>query len=527
MDRRRFVQLAAAGSAALAAPRLAVGAESRVLRFVPHADLTLLDPTWTTAYVTRHHGYLVFDTLFGQDGKFQPQPQMVEGVKTENDGKLWTLVLRGGLKFHDGEPVRGRDVVASLKRWGQRDELGKTLLAATDELSSPDDKTIVFRLKRPFPLLPSALGKTALMMAAIMPERIAAGDPSKPITEMVGSGPFKYVAGERVSGDRVVYERFADYVPRQGGAPDGTSGPKIVNFDRVEWRVIPDAATAAAALQTGEMHWWELPSADLVPSLRGMKALQVDMLDPTGYVGVFRVNQLQAPTSNVAIRRALMAAISQTDVVTATAGTDPKYWNDKLGFFCPGTPLASDAGMAALTSPRDPAAVKRMLDAAGYAGEPIVLMRPGDLQLNALPTDVIADNLSQAGFKVEVAAMDWGTVVQRRSKKEPPSQGGWSAFMSWFSGGDHLNPAVHGLLRGDDSVQNGFCHSPEIDRLRGEWAAAPSQAEQVEIARKLQLQAFADVPYIPVGQIAQLTAYRNDLTGMLKGLPLFWNIRRG
>lgn len=527
MDRRRFVQGTAAGAAALAAPRIAAGAETRVLRFVPHADLTILDPTWTSAYVTRNHGYLVFDTLFGQNGKFQPEPQMVEGVTTGNDGRLWTLTLRSGLTFHDGEPVRGRDCVASLKRWGARDEFGKTLFAATDELSSPDDRTIVFRLKRPFPLLASALGKTALMTAAIMPERIAGGDPGKPITEMIGSGPFRYVAGERIPGDRVVYERFAGYVPRQGGTPEGTCGPKAVNFDRVEWKVIPDAATAAAALQTGEIHWWELPSADLLPSLRTMKSVSVDVLDPTGYVGVLRMNQLQAPTDNVAIRRAIMAAVSQTDVVTSVAGTDPKYWNDRLGYFCPGTTFATDAGMEAMTAPRDPDAVKRMLAAAGYKGEPIVLMRPGDLQLVSLPTDVLADTLSRAGFTVDVAAMDWGSVVQRRSRREGPGQGGWIAFVSWFSGGDHLNPAIHGLLRGDDSVLNGFCHSPAIEELRAAWSQAPSQAEQVEIARKLQLQAFAEVPYIPVGQIAQLTAYRNDLTGMLKGVPAFWNIRRG
>ncbi len=526
MDRRRFVQLAAVGATALAAPRIARGADQRVLRFVPHADLTLLDPSSTTAYVTRNHGYLVFDTLFGQDTRFQAQPQMVEGVKTENDGKLWTLTLRGGLKFHDGEPVRGRDCVASLKRWGQRDDFGKALFAATDELSAPDDRMIVFRLKRPFPLLPSALGKTALMMAAIMPERIVAGDAMKPITEMIGSGPYKFVANERISGDRVVYERFADYVPRPGGTPDGTSGPKVVNFDRIEWKVIPDASTAAAALKTGEIHWLELPSSDLLPSLRTTKGLSVDVLDPTGYVGVFRVNQLQSTTNNAAIRRAMMAAISQTDVVTSVSGTDPRYYNDKLGYFCPGTALATDAGMSALTSPRDPAAVKKMLDAAGYGGEPIVLMRPGDLQINALPTDVIADNLSKAGFNVDVQAMDWGSLVQRRAKKEGPTEGGWSAFMSWFSGGDHLNPAIHGLLRGDDIAANGWCHSPEIERLRAEWGQAPGPAEQADIARKMQVQAFVDVPYIPVGQVAQLTAFRSDLTGMLKGPPLFWNIRR-
>src|ERR1700710_432729 len=120
--------------AALAMPSIGRAQGSRVLKFIPQSDQTVLDPMWTTAYVTRNHGFMVFDTLFGQDGQYAPSPQMLEGFTTENDGRLWTLRLREGLRFHDGEPVRAQDCVASLSRWGKRDAFGGALFAATDEL---------------------------------------------------------------------------------------------------------------------------------------------------------------------------------------------------------------------------------------------------------------------------------------------------------------------------------------------------------------------------------------------------------
>ncbi|MBN8900564.1 MAG: hypothetical protein J0H57_05960 [Rhodospirillales bacterium] len=253
MKRRTFLHAGAAALASpLAAPALAQAPGKRVLTFVPQADIAVLDPVWTTTYQTRDHGFLVFDTLFGLDGAYRPQPQMAAGASSENDGRAWKITLRDGLKFHDGEPVLARDAAASIRRWGARDGFGQALIAATDAIEAPDDKTIVVRLKHPFPLLPDALAKTPPSMCPIMPERLAATDPFKQVTEMVGSGPYRYKADERVPGAQVVYERFDAYVPRADGTPDGTSGPKVAHFDRIEWRIMPDPSTVSAALQRGE-----------------------------------------------------------------------------------------------------------------------------------------------------------------------------------------------------------------------------------------------------------------------------------
>jgi peptide/nickel transport system substrate-binding protein len=282
MRRRTFL---AASATALALPGVTRAASKQVLKFVPQADLAVLDPILTTAGVTRSHGYLVFDTLFGVRGPesgFKAMPQMAAGHRVEDDGKTWWVTLGDGLLFHDGQKVLARDCVASIRRWGARDTLGQALMARTDEVSASDDRTISFRLKRSFPLLPDALGKLTPNICAIMPERLASADPYRQITEMVGSGPYRFKPDERVQGSRFVYERFTDYQPREGGEPDWTSGPKVAHFDRIEWHIIPDATTASTALQLGEVDWWELPTSDLLSVLRRNAKVRVPIIDPTG-----------------------------------------------------------------------------------------------------------------------------------------------------------------------------------------------------------------------------------------------------
>ena len=524
IERRTFLATAAA---ALAAPHTARSQVARTLKFVPQIDVPLLDPIVTSAYISRNHGFVVFDTLFGQDSEFKAQPQMVSGFTTEPDGKTWRLTLRDGLKFHDGTPVLARDCVASINRWGKRDAFGQALMAATDELSAVDDKTLVFRLKRPFPLLPDALGKVAGNMCAIMPERLANTDAYKPITEMVGSGPFRYVAAERVPGALSVYSRFEDYVPRPTGTPSWTAGPKVAYLDRIEWGAIPDPSTAMAALQRGQVDWWQEPSLDLYPVLRKNSGLITDTLDPTGLPGMVRFNHLQPPFNNPAIRRALLGAVNQADFMQAVAGADRALWKDDVGFFAAASPLASSAGAAALQGKRDMAQVKANLAAAGYNGERAVVMIATDLPALQALGEVGADMLKQAGINVDVQSTDWGSVIQRRASKAPVDKGGWSVFFTSFFGVDQFTPATHLGLRGNgEAGWFGWCNSPKLEQLREAWFQAPDMSVQKAIAAQIQEQAFQDVPYLPTGEYYQPTAYRKTLSGVLKGLPLMWNVKK-
>lgn len=522
MRRRTFLK---AAGAALAFPNLVAAQSQRILRFIPQADLAVLDPIWTTALVTRHHGYMVFDTLFGVDANLRPMPQMAESATPENEGKVWRIKLRPGLRFHDGEPVLAKDCVASLRRWGQRDAFGQALFAVTDELSAADDRTIVFRLSRPFPLILDALAKPQSFMPAIMPERLAKTDAFTQVKEMVGSGPFRFKADERVTGARVAYERFGEYKPREDGPSGWTAGPKIVNFDRVEWNVVPDAATAAGALMTGEADWWEYPLHDLLPSLKSNRNIRVDVTDPTGLIPTFRFNTLTKPFDNPAIRRALFGAVIQKDFMEAQVGDDSSLYRTGVGMFCPGTPLANDVGMEAINGTRSFEAVKRAIEQAGYGGEPVVLMVGSDVPNVKNACDVAADMLQKCGLKVDYQAMDWGTVVVRRANRESPDKGGWSAYCSSWGGLDHLNPAVHLLLRGDSSFF-GWPKSQELETLRGKWFDSPDLTAQKSIAREIQRQAFVDAPYLPLGQYIQPTAYRSNLTNIQKGFATFWGVKR-
>ena len=523
LTRRRILQ----AGAALTLPSVARADGGRVLTVVPQADLAALDPVWTTSYQTRDHGLLVFDTLFGQDSRFQASPQMAEGAVTEDDGLLWRIVLRDGLLFHDGAKVLARDAVASIRRWGTRDAFGQSLMAACDEITATDDRTITFRLNRRFPLLPNALAKVSPSMCPIMPERLAITDAFKQITEMVGSGPYRFKADERVPGSRVVYERNPTYVPRSDGIADGTAGPKVPWFDRVEWRLIPDPATAASALQQQEVDWWLSPDADLLPLLKRQGRVTVETMVPTGLVATMRFNQLQPPFNNPAIRRAIVGAVSQADYMIGMAGTDPALWRDEVGYFCPGTPLANDNGMNALVGQRDLGAVRKALAEAGYGGEPVVVLTPADIASAKAAAEITADLLRKLGMNVEAPSMDWATLVQRRVKTDPPSQGGWSIFHTSWAGLDMINPAGHVFLRGNGrAAAPGWPHSPAIEALRDAWFAAPDLASQQAVARRLQAQAFLDVPYIPLGQYFSPTAYQSNLTGVLKGSPVFWNVRR-
>ena len=525
MRRRTLVATGlAAGAAALARPALVRAEPAATLKFVPYADLALLDPA-VSAFVTRNHVLMVFDTLYGVDEAGTVQPQMLDGHTTAPDGLTWTLTLRPGQTFHDGTPVLARDCVASIKRWWVGDSFGQALAVVTDELSAPDDRTIRFRLKRPFALLPDALAHPTNTMAAMMPERLANTPATSRLVEMVGSGPFRYLASERVPGARNHYARFEAYVPRQGVA-SFTAGPRVAHFDRVEWITTPDPATQVAALANGEVDYIEQPLMDLVPSLQANRALKVEVVETKGLIGFLRFNQIYPPFDNPALRRVVLKAVNQREFMEAVVGGNAPY-NAQCGIFTPGTPLANDAGMEALSGNHSLADLKQELKASGYAGEKIVYLEPTDVpRINAI-AEVGADMLRKIGMNVDVVATDWGTTVQRSVSRSAPDKGGWHMFSAFSGGIDMSTPGTHQLARGNGADgYNGWPDLPKLEAIRDEWLSAPDLVAQQAIARRFQAQALQDVPYLPLGSYEQPVAYRANLVDVPKGLVLFTGLRR-
>lgn len=517
----------AAGAAILAAPALSQSGRAGTLRFIPQSDLTILDPLNTTAYPTRNHGHLCWDTLYGIDDASVPQPQLAEGHTVEDDGRTWRFTLRDGPTFHDGEKVLARDAVASIRRWTQRDTHGQTLAARLDEMAVVDDRRFVIRLKRPFGALLEGLAKASSYPCFVYPERFALQDAVKPLTEVVGSGPYRFVAGERVPGSRAVYQKFAGYVPAPAGRPSMIAGPKLAEFARLEWHTIPDPSTAAAAMRSGEMDWWELLPNDLERMMRGVRGVNVARVDQGGIYGALRFNHLLPPFDDPARRRALLAAVDQSDFMQAVAGDDPAAWRSGVGFFPVGSPYASDAGMAALTGPRDLQAAKAALAAAGGAGAPVTALHPSDVPAQTATMAVGVDLLSKLGFNTEDLVIDFGTLVQRRMNKSPAAQGGWNALVALFGGTDLMTPVSNFLLRGNGAgAWFGWPEAPALEALRERWMDAPDEATRKEVARAIQERAFVDVPYIPIGQFFSSTATRADLAGIRNGMVLPLNVRR-
>ena len=512
----------ATGAAFLAAPALAQ--KPQVLRMVPQANLTSFDPIWTTANITRNHAFMVYDTLYGLDEALRPQPQMAAGHVVEDDGKRVTITLRNGLVFHDGSRVLARDAVASVKRWMVRNPFGQKLATVTDAVSALDDTRLEFRLKRPFPLIFSALAVIA-SACVVMPERLALTDPFKQVTDTTGSGPFRFLPGEFNSGSLIAYARHTGYVPRNEGV-SFTAGGKIPGFDRIEWRIITDAATSAAALQNGEIDWFEQPPPELQELLGKNRALVVENIDPRPNPGMLRFNTLHPPFDSRAARQALLPAIVQSDFMSAIVGENPANYT-ALGAFTPGTPLASTAGMEALTGPRSLERARALLREAGALGPRTRLIGPTDLLSPAAMTQVCGALFHDLGFNLDLALTDWGTVIQRRASREPVEKGGWSALLTSFGSFDWVDPAGHAALRGNGlDAWFGWPSVPRLETLRDAWFEAPNLAAQQMIAADMQRAMFEEVPFIPVGAYYSKTALRRDLVGRVNGFALFYGLHR-
>src|ERR1043166_7405593 len=495
---RRTVLKAAAGagalaaSARLAAPALAQG-PGRTLRFVPQANLANFDPIWTTQYVVRNASALVWDTLYGVDDKLMPQRQMIEAEEVSSDGLTWTFRLRPGLKWHDGEPVLAKDAVASLARWAVRDSMGQMILAIQNELTAVDDRTFRWNLKKPYPKILFALAKNGTPCAFIMPERIAKTDPFKQITEYVGSGPMKFML-----------------------------------LDRVEWVIMPGPGTASAALQNGEVDWWENPISDLVPVLKANRNVAVDIADPLGNIGAFRVNHLYPPFNDVRVRRAVLMAMSQEDYMRAIVGDDDKLWKPLPGYFTPGTALYTEEGGEILKGKGALAAATRLLAESGYSGEPVSCIVAQDQPITKAQGDVTADLLKRMGFNVDFVATDWGTVGARRAIKTPPGQGGWHMFHTWHAGSDCINPAPYIAIRATgDGAWFGWPKSDAVETEVTNWFDAKTLDEEKAVIRRLNKAAFDDVVYAPTGFFLVYQPWRKKISGIVKGpLPFFWNVNK-
>jgi peptide/nickel transport system substrate-binding protein len=523
--RRRTLLQAAAASAIPTRFAIAQPMREKTLRFVPQANLSLLDPIFTTAQPTVNHGWAIYDLLFGINAKLEPKPQMAEGYTLSDDGRTYTIMLRDGLKFHNGEPVRAQDCAPSLARWAARETIGQTVWQYVDEYKAADDRTLVIKLKRPIGIFIDAIARGGASVAFMMPEHMAKTDPFKQISEHIGSGPYKFLPQEFIAGAAVAYERYKEYVPRQEPA-EWSSGGKVAHFERIEWKIIPDTATAAAALQAGEIDWYEHCQADLLPILRKNPDIAFGKANPTGFNGVMRFNHLHLPFNNVKVRKAVMMAVRQEDYMAAVTGGDKSLYQTCKSMFPCGSRYDRNLGAAAM--PGDLELAKKALAESGYNGEKVVLLNPTDLVTVGPMGDLTYDIMKRMGMNIEMVATDWGTVAQRRANRDTVDKGGWSVHHTWGPSTIRQTPVEHSQIRGQGAKGwFGWYEDAEMERLTREFVEAATLAERDTVADTIQRRAFDMVPSVPLGTFIIPTAYRRSLTGMIEATgPYMWNIRR-
>jgi peptide/nickel transport system substrate-binding protein len=493
------------------------------LRVAPHSDLKIIDPIWTTALISVNHGYMIYDTLFALDEELAVQPQMVDRYEVSADKRVWTFRLRDGLAWHDGQQVTAEDCVASLRRWGSRDTMGQKLLSFVTELAAPDAGTIRMVLREPYGLVLQTLAKPGANVPFMMPRRVAETDPQQQITDFTGSGPFIFKRDEWRPGEKVVYVKNEKYRPR-GEPASGLAGGKIAKVDRVEWIWIADPQVQVDALQKGEIDLVEAPPHDLLPLLAADPNIELKVTNAPGRQFAFRFNVLHKPFDNAKVRQAVAYAFNQKDFLEAVIG-DAKWYRECKSLFPCGSPLESTNGFDDKLSSNFVKA-RQLLQEAGYDGTPIALMQSTDIVSLSNLAPVAKSLMEKAGFKVDLQAMDWQTLVSRRAKKDPPSAGGWHAFLTSWASVDILDPVATGFLNAScDKAMFGWPCDAELERLRDAYAKETEPGKQRQIAEAVELREAEYLTHVQLGQYVQPVAIRKGVTGLLVGASVaFWNI---
>ena len=501
-------------------------AQTKVLRVVPHSNLNILDPIWTTQYMARNHGYMVYDTLFGTDEKSRIQPQMVERWTVSKDQKEWSFTLRSGLEFHDGKPVTGEDVIASLSRWGKRDAMGQKLMTFVERMDSPSPASFRIVLREPCGFVLEALGKPSSNVPFIMPKRVADTPADKQIEDAIGSGPYIFKKDEFKPGDKAVYTRNDKYVPRKE-TPSGTAGGKHVYVDRVEWNLaLRDAQSQVNALANGEVDVLERPAFESYEQLKTAPGVQLVTKDPLGFQYMCRFNHLHPPFNNAKVRQAALAAMAQEPFLRAQVGIKEFYRPCASMFTC-NTPYGSSKG-SEIQSKSSMKKAQELVKSSGYDGTAVVIIKPTDLAAIQKLPDVAAQLLRQAGFKVDLQAMDWNTVVSRRAKKEPPAQGGWNIFCTAWVAPDIWNPLTNAAVgaQGEKSWF-GWPNDAQLEKLRDEFARATDDGRKKSLAEAIQARAFEIGTHAPLGEYVNPLATRKNISGWVIGPgDIYWNVKK-
>ncbi len=520
--------LASALAAALTVASLATPAVAqKVLKAVPHADLKVLDTHVGSIQITKIYSLMVYDQLFAWDEKWHVKPQMVGDWQVSPDKLTYTFKLRPGLKWHDGTKVTSKDVIPSVQRWAKRDPMGQKMTEFMAAFEAVDDDTFRIRLKEPYGFVEFTLGSAGGSLPVIYREQDAKTDAFTGITTTIGSGPFKFNREGWQPGSKIVFDKNTDY-PARNEPADGLAGGKVVKVDRIEWTIMPDPGTSAAALVRGEVDLWDNPSGDQIPVIEKSKDVVVAPLTPFGNMGFLRTNALYPPFNNPKARLALAYAFDQRDFQRASTGDDERWWKVCHSFFICGTPYGTEFGSDAVKKV-DLAKARQLMQEAGYKGEKLIMITTNEIAAIGALAQVATARLKEIGVNVEMQINDWGSVVTRMTKKDEPEKGGWHMFTSRGTASTYHHPLTNitAVMTCDGKNWNGWPCDEEAEKLRNAFIREPDEKARMEILNKFHARLVEVQPYALLGNFMPLYAWRKNVDGVVKGAILaYWNISK-
>lgn len=498
-----------------------------VLRVVPTQDLVAFDPISASSPQGSSYGMMIYDTLFTMDDKFVPQPQMVDTYTVSDDRSTYTFTLRDGQKWHDGQPVTAEDCVASIKRWGAKDGMGRILLSRTKSIDVIDAKTFQLTLKEPFAFVIDALARSNNAGAFMMPKRFAETDPLKPVAEAIGSGPYKLAKSEWVPGVKIVFVKNEDYVPRKE-QPSALSGGKIAYFDRVEWLIMKDPGTALSALQRGEVDIWEAPPPELLPIVKSSPDLATSVVNPLGRLMNLRPNFTHPPFNDVRARQALQYLTDQNEYMMAAVG-DPEAFTTCTALLYCGGPLETHVGDERLQHKDTEKAAALFKETGWDFSKPITILQAMDAPEYTATAQVLAQNLRSIGLNARLVAMDLATMQVKSLERGTPEEGGYNIFATYNSPGNGINPLTGNITFANcEKAYAGWPCNPELEKLRLSLGVASSIEERRKIAEEWQKIAYDFGLFVPVGQVRTTVAHRADIEGILQtgDVNVYYNVHR-
>jgi peptide/nickel transport system substrate-binding protein len=504
-------------STAIWIPLMTGACSDSSLRIATHAQLESLDPIKTTAYITRSHGYMVYDTLFALDQNLEPKPQMVESYSTAPDGRTWTFTLRPGLKWSDGSNVTAADCVASLQRWAQYDGTGQELFKDISSLTAPDSRTIVMQLDKPNALVLQSLAKISATVPFMMPKRVVEAAASGSIADPTGSGPYTFQK-DKWTANKAVYVKNPYYVPRDDKS-SMAAGAKLAKEKEIDFVYYSNQRDAVAALVKGDVSYIESPSTKYMSDLTGKPNVVVASTDPLGNVAMMRFNSNVAPFNNAAVRRAVLMTINQSEYMEAALG-DKRFYRLCYSVYACTTPMATEAGSAILKIANLDAA-RKALAAAHYDGTPVVILNPKDIPVISALTDVTAQNLKQIGMNVDVRNMTWAEMLKERA-----NPGAWSMFHTWWLAGDVSNPLSIAFSGSSAKGWPGAPDDAQLESYRTAYSQTSDPEAKRQLAAKVQERVLAIGALGTLGQFYEPVAFRDNLKGITSPIQFYWTLAR-